>query len=348
MLYLGLDVHQRQSTLCIRNEDGKELPVEKIRGGWDQVLARLQRLPEPFQVCYEASCGYGVLYDRLSAVAQRVVVAHPGRLRLIFKSKRKNDRVDAQALCKLLYLDEVPAVHVPSAQNRAWRALIEHRQRLIRRQVQVKNQIRALLRSHGLSCPCHLWSNKGLTWLGTLDFASPFDAFRRDQFVEELRHIRAQVKRAQDQLAQVAKSHPGVALLQTIPGVGPRTAEAVVAYLDDPRRFNSAAAVGCYFGLVPCQDQSGPKNRLGHITRQGPATVRKLLTEASWQALRHSGRLKAKYQRLLRDDPDRRKIALVALSHFLVRVMWSMLMHGRPWQEEGPEGQEEGPEGRAA
>jgi transposase len=333
MLYLGLDVHQRQSTLCVRNEDGKEILTETIRGCWDQVLARLATFTEPFAVCYEASCGYGTLYDRLSALAQRVVVAHPGRLRLIFKSKRKNDRVDARALCKLLYLDEVPTVHVPSAPNRAWRALIEHRQRLIRRQVQVKNQIRALLRGHGLACPHRLWTQKGLAWLGALNFAVPFDAFRRDQLLEELRHLRAQIRRGEDQLGQVAQSHPGVGLLQTIPGVGPRTAEAVVAYLDDPRRFKNAAAVGCYFGLVPCQDQSGPKNRLGHITRQGPPSVRKLLTEASWHAIRCSGRVKAKYQQLHRDDPDRRKIALVALSHFLVRAMWSMLVHGRAWQE---------------
>src|SRR4029079_11555125 len=133
MLYLGLDVHHRQSTLCVRNEDGKEVLTETIRGGWDQVLARLAGFTEPFAVCYEASCGYGALYDRLSALSRRVVVAHPGRLRLIFKNKRKNDRVDARALCKLLYLDEVPTVHVPAGQVRAWRAMIEHRQRLVRR-----------------------------------------------------------------------------------------------------------------------------------------------------------------------------------------------------------------------
>jgi transposase len=334
MLYLGLDVHQKQSSLCVRNEDGKELFTETVRGGWDQVIARLRRFEEPFAVCYEASCGYGALYDRLSVLARRVVVAHPGQLRLIFKNKRKSDRVDARALCKLLFLDEVPAVHVPSAGHRAWRALIEHRQRLIRRRVQVKNQVRALLRGHGLSCPHRLWTRKGLAWLAALDFANAFDAFRRDQFLEELKHLREQVRRAEARLHEEAGRHPGVALLQTIPGVGPRTAEAVVAYLDDPRRFKNAAAVGCYFGLVPCQDQSGSANRLGHITRQGPPTIRKLLTEASWQALRHSPRVKAKHERLLRGDPERRKIALVAVNHFLVRAMWSMLRHNRPWQEE--------------
>jgi transposase len=333
MLYLGLDVHQKQSTLCVRNEDGKELFTQTLRGGWENVFARLRGLNEPFAICYEASCGYGVLYDRLSALAQRVVVAHPAGLRALFRNKRKNDRVDARMLCKLLYLDEVPTVHVPAADVRAWRALIEHRQRLIGRNVQVKNQLRALLRGHGLMCPHRLWTKKGLAWLAALGWVSRADAFRRDQLLDELHYLRQQIKRAQHQLGQIAAGHPGVALLRTIPGVGPRTAEAVVAYLDDPRRFQGAAAVGCYFGLVPCQDQSGPKNRLGHITRQGPPTVRKLLTEASWQAIRRSARVKARYRRLLQDDPGRRKIALVAISHFLVRAMWSMLRHQRPWQE---------------
>lgn len=169
-----------------------------------------------------------------------------------------------------------------------------------------------------------------------LTFQAELDAFRRDQLLEELRHILLQVKRSEVQLSALAARHPGVALLQTIPGIGPRTAEAVVAYIDDPQRFQKSKDVGCYFGLVPCQDASADKNRLGHITRQGPATVRKLLTEAAWQAIRRSQRVKAKYERMIHEDPDRRKIATVAISHFLVRAMWSMLRRNQPWREEEP------------
>jgi len=338
MLYVGLDVHTKQSTFCIRNEDGKELRTQTIKGSWDCVIEELRKLGEPFSICYEASTGYGVLYDRLRQLTQRVVVAHPGQLRLIYKNKRKNDRIDAQYLCKLLYLDDVPAVHVPSINVRSWRAMIEHRQRLVQRQVQVKNQLRALLRGLGLKSPCRLWTRKGLQWVKDLKFQVEFDAFRRDQLLEELRHILLQVKRAQMQLDGVGAKHPGVTLLQTIPGIGPRTAESVVAYLDDPQRFRNAKDVACYFGLIPCQDSSADRNRLGHITRQGPATVRKLLIEAAWQAIRYSPRVKAKYERMIHEDPDRRKIATVAIGHFLVRAMWSMLRRNQPWREIEPTG----------
>ena len=74
-------------------------------------------------------------------------------------------------------------------------------------------------------------------------------------------------------------------------------------------------------------------NRLGHITREGSATVRHLLTEAVWQSVRRSPTVRAYLQRIMRDDPDRRKVAIVATAHYLVRVMWSMLKHNTMWKE---------------
>jgi transposase len=84
---------------------------------------------------------------------------------------------------------------------------------------------------------------------------------------------------------------------------------------------------------VPSQDQSGDRNRLGHITREGAPIVRQLVAEAAWQAIRRSPRVRAFYERARRDDPQRRKIALVATAHYLVRVMWAILRRGTVWQE---------------
>src|SRR5579871_193600 len=114
-------------------------------------------LPRPMSICYEASCGYGYLHEKLSKLSSRVQVAHPGQLRLIFKSKRKHNRVDALKLAKLQYLDEVPAVHVPKAEVRAWRGTIEFRQTLIARRVAVKNRIRGMLKSLGNPAIKSLW-----------------------------------------------------------------------------------------------------------------------------------------------------------------------------------------------
>jgi transposase len=124
-----------------------------------------------------------------------------------------------------------------------------------------------------------------------------------------------------------------VILLQTIPGVGPRTAETIVAYIDDPNRFARAHQVGSYFGLVPRQDASAGVNRLGQITKDGPATARKYLTEAAWQAMRRSPKVLAYFQRIQQDQPERRKKALVATAHWLVRCMWAMLRSGEVWRD---------------
>jgi transposase len=173
-----------------------------------------------------------------------------------------------------------------------------------------------------------LWAGKGLAWLRELPLADAADALRRDLAVDELDEVNARLRRVDKELDRRAADHPGVTLLRTIPGVGVRTAEAVAAYVDDPARFGRLKAVGAYFGLVPCQDASADKNRLGHVTREGPATVRKLVVEAAWQATRRCDEARAFFERVSGGDPGRRKVALVATAHWLLRVMLSMLRSG--------------------
>jgi transposase len=334
MRYVGMDVHLRQTTICILDENGKRVKMGTVKGAWDKVVGELGQVPRPFEVCFEASCGYGHLHDRLIRMARKVAVAHPGQLRLIFRSKRKNDRVDAEKLAKLLFLNEVPPVHVPSAEVRSWRAMIEHRQRLLQERVRVKNTLRALLRTHGLAAPKGLWTKAGRRWIAEQVFPTPMDALQRDMHLERLGSTQEMVRRVETLLEQIAGKNAGVTLLMGIPGVGIRTAEAVMAYVDDPARFGSVKDYGSYFGLIPCQDASAGKNHLGHITRQGPPTVRKLLTEASWQGIRRSKRIRAYYERIRQDNPERKKIALVATAHYLLRVMAAMLRTGEVWRQE--------------
>src|SRR5579872_5053063 len=112
MLYVGLDIHTQHITLCVLSETGQVVQRARVRG-IEAALRLLTGLPDRFEVCYEASCGYGHYHDLLKPLAARVLVAHPGQLRLIFRSKDKNDRKDAERLAKLLYLGETPTVHVP-------------------------------------------------------------------------------------------------------------------------------------------------------------------------------------------------------------------------------------------
>ena len=344
MWYVGLDVHFRQSTFCVLDEHGRKVKTETVRGPWANLLLALAKIKEPWTVCFEASTGYGVLWRRLRSMAQRVVVAHPGQLRLIFRSKRKNDRIDAERLAKVLYLDAVPAVHVPSEAVLAWRGLIAHRNRLVKERTALKNCLRALLRGQGIVAPRSLWSRQGIAWLRALELPTLLDALRRDQLLERILTVQAQIRRVEAELNRVGLKDARVSLLRTIPGVGMRTAEAVVAYLDDVRRFTNLKQVGSYFGLVPRQDASATVNHLGHITKQGPSLVRRLLTEAAWQGIRRSAQLRAYFERIGQGNRERRKIALVATAHHLVRVMVAMLRSGESWRPEKVESTEAAPE----
>jgi transposase len=336
MLYAGLDYHLRTSDLCILNEDGKAIKRTRVRGGRDEVAAELAALGEPVQVVFEATGGYGPLHERLSGVAgvRRVVMAHPAHLRLIWGTKRKNDRLDAHKLAKLLYLDAVPAAHVPPPAVRRWRRLVELRRALVRRRAAVKNQVHALLRGAGVSPPARmaLFARAGLDWLAgvALDDAA---ALERSVLLEQMRQAKDQVRQVERALRTTSASDPRVALLRTVPGVGPRTAETFCAYVDRINRFGRVGEVGSYFGMVPCQDSSAGRERLGHLTRQGPPLMRQLLVEAAWSAVRTSAALRGRFERVCRGDPGRRKLAIVAVAHHLCEVMAAVLRDGRPWRE---------------
>jgi len=336
MLSIGLDVHQNSTALCRLDAGGRPIGEETIRGGFHAVAERLRRIEEPFKVCFEASCGYGTLHDLLTPIAREVQVAHPAELAIIFRSKHKNDRRDAHRIAKLLHMDEIPRVHVPSVEVRSWRGMIEHRRRLIDKRTRVKNALRAQLRAIGIKAPLRgtLWSKAGIEWLEVQELPTPLDRIKRGSLLAELRTLQDQVKIVERELNVIGKRDWRVVLLRTMPGIGARTAEAIAAYIDAPDRFGRIKSIGKYFGVVPSQDASAGKNRLGHITREGPATVRKLITEGAWQAIRHSPRLKAFHERIMAGQKQRRATALMATAHKMLRIALAMLRTRQPWREE--------------
>ena len=165
MRYVGLDVHARQTTIALL-EPGRDEPRTKtVHGSLKSVLAELAQIKGPFEVAYEASTQYGVLYDLLAPMAHRVVVAHPGKLRAIWRSKNKHDKRDAKLLAQLQRAKVLPEVYVPSVDVRAWRRLVRHRQRLVERRTASKNALRRLLHGVGLTPPKRLWTRRGMAWL---------------------------------------------------------------------------------------------------------------------------------------------------------------------------------------
>jgi transposase len=130
MYFVGLDIHTTRIAICILNETGQQVRRCQVHS-IEEMLRILKGLPDRFEVCYEASCGYGHYHDMLQLLAARVTVAHPGQLRLIFRSRDKNERKDVERLAKLLYLGETPTVHAPSLDVRMWRELINCRSQVI-------------------------------------------------------------------------------------------------------------------------------------------------------------------------------------------------------------------------
>src|SRR6516162_8442285 len=216
MFHVGLDIHIKHIAICALDEKGQVVHRSQVRGIQD-LLRILAGLPDRFEVCYEASCGYGHYHDVLRPLAARVVVAHPGQLRLIFRAKNKNDRNDAERLAKLLYLGEAPTVHVPSLEVRTWRELINCRSQVIAKRTRAKNALRALLRSAGVVTPRQpgLWTKKGLAWLRRLVLPTMSQQLRRDLLLEEIETLIRQVRRVEQQLNRQAQNTPAVVQLRS-------------------------------------------------------------------------------------------------------------------------------------
>lgn len=336
MYSVGLDAHQNSFSLEVLTPEGRLHRRLEVRGAWPKLMEAVDRdVPRPFAVCFEASCGYGVLHDELAKRAARVEVAHPGHLHLIYRSKRKNDRFDCGKLAKLLHLDMVPRVHVPKPEIRQWRGIVEFRHGILKKRTAAKTQLRNLLRTcgvTGLPRGFRLFTKAGMEELRQCALPS-LEAIRRDILLEEIHSFDAQIKRVEKELAKMAANDGRTPLLMTVPGVGIRTAEAFLAYVDDVGRFTRVSQVGSYFGIIPCQDASAQKNHLGHITRDGPGTMRWLICEAAWQAVNRSPTVWSFHNRVMHGDADRAKIALVATGHYLLRVMTAMLRSGETWRE---------------
>src|SRR6185295_6408412 len=114
----------------------------------------------------------------------------------------------------------------------------------------------------------------------------------------ELRGLQSQLEQVEEKLDAIAKAEPRIALLRTIPGVGPRLSEAIVALLDQPTRFHKANEVSAYVGMVPKELDSGETVRRGRITKHGSRLVRSLLVEVAWAGLRYNPWVRETFQRI--------------------------------------------------
>ena len=310
--------------------------------------ARIAAGDEPARtlVVFESCDAAGWLHDLAVALGFQVAVANCCHEAWKWnKVKRKTDRDDALKLAKMALLDQLPTVHMPSPQMRQRRRLVLYRRTLVQRRTQIKNSIRSIFSQQGLTQLLprgkKLWSRAAIAEVlnehakALADCAGDDDLWRGrlQGELELLEALDAQIATVEKKLDEIGEGDQRVRLLQTVPGVGPRLAEAVVCSLDDPQRFKSAAEVSGYAGLVPRLIESGTMSRVGRITRRGPSLLRGMLIEVAWVVWRKNAWAQAFVSKVSRGMRSRKKIAIVALARRLLVKLWAMLRTNRPWRE---------------
>jgi transposase len=342
MKILAVDLGKYNSVACLFDTTTNQSEFETIatqRWAFEQLLNQTK----PGQIVIETSSITGWVHDFCQSLGYQVLVANPSAEAWRWKNvKRKTDKDDALKLAKLTALEQVSAVHVPVAERRQYRLGVKYRKTLVNRINRIQNHIRALFDHQGISIPSghKAWTAAGIETLG--QHRKPLaecqlNEFWRGELDLELQSLDAlwqQLQQVDDQLEKVAQQDEQVQLLQTIPGVGRRTAEVIVAALDNPHRFKNARQVSAYAGLVPDQRQSGQTNRLGRITRRGSRILRSALVEVAWVMLRYNPWAESVYQRICGGQKTRKKIAIIAVARKLLVRCWAMLRHKQPWQDD--------------
>lgn len=304
-------------------------------------LAQLVKTVKPELVVIEICNIAGWVSDLMRELGVTVQVANTNDdLWRWQKVKQKNDQKDALKSARLAALQQVREVHMPIIEVRQWRALIAFRAQLVSRRRSVKNHIREILVREGCLLPrgAKCWSTLGVAELQKLTqplLAVEMNELWRGELEIELRQLREfqlELELVEEKLAQIAKTDPRIALLRTIPGVGPRLSEAIVALLDQPQRFKHAGEVSAYIGMVPKELSSGETQRLGRITKHGNRLVRALLVEVAWAGLRHNAWVRDTYERIRGGKKSRKKIAIVAVGRKLLVRCWAMLRDGTNWR----------------
>jgi transposase len=197
-----------------------------------------------------------------------------------------------------------------------------HRHKLVRMRTQVKNQLQALALNQGVQRKWKLWSATGRRQLEALPLL-PWASRRRAELLVLFDQLEASLCELDGAVVEQANTRPEVRRLMTHPGVGPITALAFVLTIGPAERFGRGKQVASYLGLIPSEDSSGGKQRLGHISKQGNPFLRGLLVEAAQSAVRYEPEMRRNYQRLAQRKC--RALAKVAMARKLaVRLYWML------------------------
>lgn len=341
MRILAIDLGKHKSVACDFDTATNEHAFIKLATR-PQTLHDLIVEQQPDRVVIEVGNQAGWVKDLCDALGVVSQVANPNHEGWRWKNvKRKTDRDDALKLAKLSAVDQLPLVQLPSRRVRQWRSLIHYRGKLVSRRTAIRNSIRALLDREGLTLPPGRrgWSGPSLEQLRSLsrpiEQVDPDDLWRGQLTMEldALEQVQQLLGQVEAKLNTIAEADERVDRLRTIPGVGARLAEIVVAVIDDPHRFKSRREVAAYAGLVPRQFESGTMSRHGRITGAGQKLLRSLLVEIAWLSRQHNAHFAAVFEQTRRGSRTRGKIAAVATARRLLVTCWAMLRDKTDWRE---------------
>jgi transposase len=322
MIIIGVDFHPEfQQIASVDTESGE---FQERRLGHPAEAEQFYRALSgaKVRVGMEAS-GHARWFERLMAELQfELRIGDAAEIRTKRVRKQKTDRQDAQLILRLLLEDRFPQIWVPSSENRDLRQLLWHRHRMVQARTRIMNQLQAVALNEGLRCKKKLWREGGRQQLESFRLA-PWATRRRRDLLELLDRLTPTIAELSQAIEQEVEKCPAAERLRTHPGVGSVTALAFVLIIGEVNRFRCGKQVASYLGLVPLEESSGNRRRLGHITKQGSSMMRFLLVEAAQVTVRSLPEWRGKYLHLaLRRG---RKIAKVAMARRLaVHLFWMM------------------------
>jgi transposase len=356
-IFVGIDLGDKNSVarIAVDREKSERFGFMNTRAGrarlFGEVLKRAaQAGGAKIWMAYEASsCGF-ILSDEAQAKGIPCSVLAPTKMeKSVQQKKNKNDDRDADDVLEklrghVLAGNRLPTVWIPTPEIRDDREVVRTRLALLERQTQVKAQIQMLLKRNGLEKPSDLGSSRSKPYRGWLKSLTQclsvgsgarhsLDSLLRQ--LEEIEEEMAKLDKLIQQLGNQPRHKPIVEALMKEKGVALLTAMVYRTELGQASRFRRGRHVGKFVGLTPTSHESGQQSdRKGHISRQGPPRLRKVLCQASWVHVRHDPHSREVYQRLVAKNPKKKKIALVAVMRRLAVRLWHRMREAELQQTE--------------
>jgi transposase len=322
MIIIGVDFHPEFQQIASVDTESGEFQERRLAHPAEAEQFYRALSGAKVRVGMEAS-GHARWFERLMAELQfELRIGDAAEIRTKRVRKQKTDRQDAQLILRLLLEDRFPQVWVPSSENRDLRQLLWHRHRMVQARTRIMNQLQAVALNEGLRCRKKLWRERGRQQLESFRLA-PWATRRRRDLLELLDRLTPTIAELSQAIEQEVEKCPAAERLRTHPGVGSLTALAFVLIIGEVNRFRCGKQVASYLGLVPLEESSGNRRRLGHITKQGSSMMRFLLVEAAQVTVRSLPEWRRKYLHLVLRRG--RKIAKVAMARRLaVHLFWMM------------------------